>query len=68
MLFLGPTKIAATGVTASRRCKALTGLSIELVLPVRAHDRRIGVHLGSEVAEEDERRGLAGVLVESGAK
>src|SRR5688572_265076 len=36
--------------------------SVELVLPIRTHRRRIRVHFGTEVAETDQGFGLAGVL------
>ena len=36
--------------------------SVELVLPIRAHCRRVRTHFGAEVAEGDEWFGLAGVL------
>ena len=36
--------------------------SIELVLPIRIHRRRVGIYRRAEVAERDERSGFAGVL------
>src|SRR5436309_12992890 len=37
-------------------------ISVELVLFVGRHGRGFGVHFGSEVAQADQRFGLAGVL------
>jgi hypothetical protein len=36
--------------------------SIKLVLPICAHRGGVGIHLGAEVAQADERLGFAGVL------